>query len=374
MEDIMSANVFKLEEYMTQHEFSAQYLLCSSDAQSFSMQEVLALADDHDKDTWDKLSLGYTECYGLPQLREQITDSIYPTLKAENILCFSGAEEGIFASLHVLCEPQDHVIALTPCYQSLLEIPILKGATATQIQLLEQNQWRIDLDVIRTAITPQTKCIIINFPHNPTGQVITQQELSDLVALCAKHDLWLFSDEVYRLLGAPSEPWAVPVATMYPKALSLGVMSKAFGMAGLRIGWIACQDLVLIHKIKQMKDYLSICNSAPAEILSLIALKNKDKILARNNQIVSKNLKLLDNFMEEYRHLFEWVRPQGGCVGFVKYKGRESIEDFAKRLIETKGVLLIPASIYDVSSNHFRIGFGRQNMPEALDKLREFLI
>ena len=150
-------------------------------------------------------------------------------------------------------------------------------------------------------------------------------------------------------------------------------MSKAFGLAGLRIGWIACQNKTILKKIEQMKHYTSICNSAPAEILSLISLKAKDKILQKNNKIVADNLKLLDQFFVEYSHLFEWVRPQGGCVGFVKYKGTGSIESFCEQLVEQKNVLLMPASIYDYASNHFRIGFARKNMPECLDQLKEFL-
>lgn len=369
----MRLNVFKLEDYLAQYEFSAPYLLCCSDAESFSMQEILAMAGSEEKALWDNLRLGYTETFGLPALREQIAHSLYPQLNADNILCVAGAEDGIFCTLHALCEPGDHVIVLTPCYQSLKEIPAAKGATVTCINLREENQWRIDLDEIKRTIQANTKCIIINFPHNPTGQVITPQELNELVAVCAAHDLWLFSDEVYRLLGKPQEGWASPTAELYPKAISLGVMSKAFGMAGLRIGWIACQDKTLLKKVEQVKHYTSICSSAPSEILSLIALRNKDHILARNNQIVADNLQLLDTFMGEYQSLFEWIRPQGGCTGFVKYKGQDTVEDFTARLVKEKGVLLMPAPIYDHPSNHFRIGFGRKNMPEALERLKVFL-
>jgi len=364
---------FKLEEYLTQYEFSAPYLLCCSDAESFGVPEIIAMAGDAERKLWDNLRLSYTEPYGHPLLRAEIAASLYPGLGAQNILCFAGAEEGIFASLHVLCAPGDHVIVLTPCYQSLLEIPVLKGAQVTTIALKEENQWRMDLEAIKGAIQKNTKCIVVNFPHNPTGQVMTGAELGALTDLCEAHGLWLFSDEVYRLLGSPKEPWAAPAASLYPKAISLGVMSKAFGMAGLRIGWIACQDQGMLHKIKKMKDYLSICNSAPAEILSLIALKNKAAILTRNNQIVSDNLKLLDQFFEEHQNLFSWVRPQGGCVGFVKYKGPEPVDDFCKRLVQEKGVLLLPASVYDHPTQHFRIGFGRRNMKDALGKLKEFL-
>lgn len=369
----MSINIFKLEEYLTHYEFTASYLLCCSDAESFGMQEIIEMASPSERALWDNLKLSYTEVKGLPILRQQIIESLYPTLQADDISCFAGAEEGIFCALHTLYELGDHLIVLTPCYQSFVEIPRLKGAEVTELSLREENDWRIDVKEIKQEIKPNTKGIIINFPHNPTGQIISSQELGELIALCAAHDLWLLSDEVYRLLGGPQEEWARPAAMLYPKALSIGVMSKAFGMAGLRIGWIACQDKALLKKIEYMKHYTSICNSAPSEVIALISLRNKDKILSRNNQIVAENLKILDQFMEEYSDIFEWVRPQGGCVGFVKYKAPESIESFSERLVQEKGVLLMPASIYDYPSNHFRIGFGRKNMPIALGRLKEFL-
>lgn len=367
-------NIFKLEEYLTKYEFSAKHLLCCSDAESFNLSELLEMADSNDKKLWDNLSLKYTEPYGHPILRELIAKELYPELSSKNILCFAGAEEGIYAALSVICTKDDHVIVLTPCYQSLSEIPKSQGAMVTELVLKQENQWKIDLNEIKNAITPQTKCIVINFPHNPTGQVIEEEALTELIQICDKQGIWLFSDEVYRLLGTPEKPWAKPAASLYNKALSLGVMSKAFGMAGLRIGWIACQDETLIHKMKLLKDYLSICNSAPAEILTLISLHNKDRILARNNLIVTENLKLLDAFFVEYADRFEWVRPQGGCVGFAKYKNKESIDVFCDRLVQQHTVLLLPASIYNHPSNSFRIGFGRKSMPEALSKLKEFLV
>jgi aspartate/methionine/tyrosine aminotransferase len=366
-------NLFRLEEYLTQYEFSAPYLLCCSDAESFSMQEIVALGSNDDQQLWQKLRLSYTETFGHPILRETIAKALYPNLLAENILCFAGAEEGIFASLYTLLNESDHAIVITPCYQSLLEIPLLKGATVTQIELKEEQQWRINIDEIKRAITKNTKCVVMNFPHNPSGQIISQEDQSALVRLCDGHGIWLFADEVYRLLGKPKMPWANPAAVTYNKGISLGVMSKAFGMAGLRIGWIACQDKKMLHTIKQMKDYLSICNSAPAEILSIIALNNKEAILKRNNDIVANNLGLLDVFFAEYKNLFSWVRSEGGCVGFVRYLADEPIEIFCKRAVEKAGVLLLPASIYDVKTNHFRIGFGRKNMHEALDAFRKFL-
>lgn len=193
----MSINIFKLEEYLTHYEFTAPYLLCCSDAESFGMQEIIEMASPSERALWNNLKLSYTEVKGLPVLRQQIVESLYPTLRADDVSCFAGAEEGIFCALHTLCEVGDHIIVLTPCYQSFVEIPRLKGAEVTDLALREENEWRIDVQEIRQELKPNTKGITINFPHNPTGQVISSQELDELIALCAAHDLWLLSDEVY---------------------------------------------------------------------------------------------------------------------------------------------------------------------------------
>ena len=330
------------------------------------MSEVLNLANQEEQALWDNLQLKYTEPFGYPALRHTISTAMYEGMDADNILCFAGAEEGIYCALYALCEPDDHVIVLTPCYQSLKEIPKSKGCEVTALDLKESNDWQICLEDIKQAIQPNTKCLVMNFPHNPSGQVISQQALKDLVELLDYHGIWLFSDEVYRYLGTPVKPWASAAADVYPRALSLGVMSKAFGMPGLRVGWIACQDKSLLQAIKEMKDYASICNSAPSEILSLIALRHKDYFLNRNNSIVSDNLALLETFFSKFSNQFQWVKPQGGCIGFVNYLSDESSDVFCKRMVEKHGILLMPSSVYDHQSNHFRIGFGRRNMPKVL--------
>jgi aspartate/methionine/tyrosine aminotransferase len=374
----MKYNTFTLEEYMAKYEFQAPYLFCCSDAETVSMKALLDGASPEDKLLWDNLSLGYTETRGLPLLRQQICDSLYPSLNQDNILCFVGAEEGIFCALNVLCTPADHVIVLSPCYQSLLEIPKQCTPHVTEIELRYENSWKIDFAAIENALQPNTKLIVVNFPHNPTGQIITVQELNDLIALCEKRDLWLFSDEVYRLLGNPTRDasgWPQPAACLYPKAVSLGVMSKSFGLAGLRIGWIACQQASLLHAMEGMKHYTSICNSAPAELLAYFALKQKDQLLERNNSIVQENLDLLNNFVKKYSALFEWVVPEGGCVGFMKYKGhKKTLTEFCDGIREKKGILFLPATEFNKPGlSFFRIGFGRANMKDCLQRLIEYV-
>ncbi len=251
------------------------------------------------------------------------------------------------------------------------EIPAFTRAELTIINLQEKNNWQIDLDAIKKVIRSNTKLVIINFPHNPTGQIISQSDLEQLTLLLDQQDIRLFSDEVYQGLGSPEE-WAKPVATLYSKGISLNVLSKAYGLPGLRIGWIATQDRQLLKQIEKVKQYTSLCNSGPAEIIGLIALRNKQLILQRNNEIVRKNLNLLNTFFERYKKYFSWVRPEAGCTGFVKYLSNENVERLCAKAIENAGVLLLPGTVYGTNSNHFRIGFGRKNFPEALKKFEQF--
>ena len=160
---------------------------------------------------------------------------------------------------------------------------------------------------------------------------------------------------------------------IYEKGISLSVMSKAWGLAGLRIGWIACQDSELLAKMNEVKHYLSICNSAPSEILSLIALRASAKIHERNRRLMQDNLKQLDHFFEEYANWFEWVRPKGGCIGYPLFKGNISIEKIADDLLQQFGVLILPSAIYDDNSNHFRISFARRSLPQVLEKFVQFI-
>ena len=369
----MPLPVFRLEDFLGVWEFKAPYLLCCSDAESWSLNDIVALADAETSKLWNNLRLSYTEVKGLPSLREEIA-AMYPSLNSEQILCFAGAEEGIYCAAMALIEAGDHAITIRPCYQSLDELPRHSGAAITTISLAEESGWQLDLDAVGRAIQPNTRIIFINYPHNPTGARLNAAQQKALIDLCRERNIMIFSDEVYRLLGHPAEGWTDPMASLYERGISLGVMSKAFGLAGLRIGWLACTDKAVLKKMENVKHYISICNSAPAEILSLMALRQKDKILKRNNEIVESNLLLLDEFMDRHKEIFSWVRPDGGCVGFVRYHGRKPIEEFCRALVEETGVLLLPGTVYDWAQPHFRLGFGRQNMPDVLSRLDKYVI
>ena len=370
----MSISNFKLEEYFSYYEdIPIDYYLCCSDAQSMTMKQLLDMADYNDKKLWNELSLEYTEIKGKPLLREALCVSFYSNLNKESILCTAGADEALFCTLYALCQPQDHVIVFAPLYQSILETPRLKGAEVTVLWLKEENQWKPDFNEIISAIKENTRCIVINFPHNPTGQVLSQEEISDLVSLCSQKGIWIVSDEVYYGLGNPKDGFVKPIVSLYEKGISIGVLSKAFGLPGLRMGWIATQDSQIIKKIERVKHYTSVCNASPSEILALIALKNAEKILQHNNAIVSSNMKIFDDFLRSYQKHFSWIRPQAGCIGLIKLLNNQSAESFCAKLVNEKKVLLVPGSVYDLPDHYVRIGFGKSDFSRALLELEKFI-
>jgi aspartate/methionine/tyrosine aminotransferase len=334
------------------------------------------MASAADRAAFEELWLGYTETQGASDVRAAIAVT-YDSLGPEHIQCFAGAEEGVYAAMKVLLEPQDHAIVVVPNYQAAETIP-LSICDVSGVPLLADEHWRLDLDAVKAAVRSNTKLVSINFPNNPTGAIADRETFDGLVSLCREQGLWLFSDEVYRLLETDESKRLPQVADVYEKGLSLNVMSKAYGLPGLRIGWIAGRDEELLANFNRFKHYLSICNSAPSERLAVIALKAREQILERNRGIVRNNLAALDGFFAAYPELFDWSHPDGGCVAFPRFTGRGGVTQLCQRLVEEAGVMLLPASIYEselmeTPADRFRIGCGRCNIESGLAALRGFL-
>ncbi len=367
---------FRLETYFSKWEFTARYHLTASDAQSMPLTDLLALADEDGRHRWETLELGYTTTLGLAALRAEIACT-YDNIGPEDVVCFSGASEPIFLAMRVLLDADSHAVVITPNYQSAEAVPRAIGE-ATGVPLRPEDGWALDLDDIRRALRPNTKVVSVNFPNNPTGAVPDPDTWLGLAALCDERGIRLFSDEVYRGLEVPPHQQLPQAADLSPIALSLNVMSKAYGLPGLRIGWIACRDRQILSKLERAKHYTSICNAAPSEVLALIALRARERILERNRQIVQDNARTFADFFSTYPHLFEFAPPQGGCVCFPRYLGDDGVESMCTNLVEEAGILLLPASIYrseltSVATDRFRVGIGRTHPHEALDAWADWI-
>ena len=367
----MTIKPFKLERFYTIHEFTAQYLLCSSDCESMTIGDLLQLEEGAAKD-FNNLSLSYTETKGNPSLRQNIS-SIYSSITADEILVCSGAQEPIFLFSQTILNSGDEVIIQFPCYQSVQSVPESLGCKVVNWTVkYEDNKPVFDIEELAKLITNKTKVIYLNSPHNPTGHHFSKEEQLAIVALARKHNCIIFCDEVYRELEHKPEYRIPAFADIYENGVSLGVMSKAYGLPGLRIGWVASKQKEILEKIAILKEYTTICNSAPSEFLAGVALRNRDKILKRNLEIVQTNIPLLNAFFNTYSELFTWYQPNAGPIGFVRMNFEFDDMAFAEKVVKDKNVLLLPGEIYDYSG-FFRVGFGRKNMPIALEKFEEFV-
>ena len=361
---------FKLERYFAKYEFSAPYLLCSSDCESLELRDLLAFEPEARKQ-FDSLWLGYTESLGSPQLRQTIT-TLYDHIAANQVLVHSGAEEAIFNFMNVVLCPGDHIVVHAPYYQSLGEVARSIGADVSEWRGDANRAWELDLNDLERHLTARTKVVVVNFPHNPTAFLPELEFVRALSALSDRHGFVIFSDEVYRGLELDSTDRLPALADVNERAVSLGVMSKTYGLAGLRIGWIATQNDNLFRKLAAFKDYTTICNSAPSEFLATLALRNADAIVQRNLQIIRNNLHHLDHFFSSHQDLFHWHHPKAGSIAFPALHHR-NVNEFCSELVEKAGVLLLPGTLYGEGFNSFRIGFGRKNLPAALEKLEDYL-
>jgi aspartate/methionine/tyrosine aminotransferase len=335
-----------------------------------SIADLLALepgSAEKFQNTW----LGYTESLGHPALRKEIA-GIYETIQPEEILVHTGAEEVIFLFMLAMLKANDHVIVHAPHYQSLSEVAKSMGCAVSLWLAREENNWALDLDELRRLTRTNTKAIVINTPHNPTGYLMSRADFEAVNKFAQENNLILFCDEVYRESEYDIEQRLPAGCDMGEHAVSLGVTSKTYGLAGLRIGWIATKNKMIYDRMASLKDYTTICNSAPSEFLAEVALRNRQKLVARNLGIIKSNLEIVDDLITHHSSLFSWVRPAAGSMGFPKLL-QGDIEDFCDKVVRNAGVLLLPGTMYDDPGNHFRIGLGRKNLPQAVEILEAFI-
>jgi aspartate/methionine/tyrosine aminotransferase len=369
--------VFRLEEYLGIWEFQGEHYLTASDAETLTIEELLAYADPDERARFERLPLSYSPTWGGEELRGAIAD-LYEGLGPEHVLTFAGAEEALFWMLQELTGPGDHALVTVPNYQSFESIPLTAGAEVEGIVLDPAAGWEPDVEEIARRLRPTTRLVAVNFPNNPTGAICREETFRALVELCREHGATLLSDEVYRGLETDESRRLPQAAELTDSAVSLNVMSKSYGLPGLRIGWLATRDRGLLERLERRKHYTSICNATPSEALATIALRNAGAIQARNRDVIATNIPLFEALFAAHPEALEWQAPAGGCVSFPRYLGEDGVEAFCRELVETAGVVLLPAGIYasqlgPVPTDRFRIGVGRRGPEAALAALGRFL-
>ncbi|MEN8115335.1 MAG: aminotransferase class I/II-fold pyridoxal phosphate-dependent enzyme [Bacteroidota bacterium] len=368
----MKIKPFQLERYFAKYEFTSKYLLSCSDCEPLQLTEVLEMAGSESLELWNNLKLAYTESTGHPLLKEEIT-KLHSSIQTEDINVMV-SEEAIFVAMNCILTKDDHVVTTFPGYQSLYQIAKSMGCKVSKWTPEFKKSWKFDIEKLKELLRPDTKLLVINFPHNPTGATISENEMNEIIELCRINNTLLFSDEMYRFLEYDKKDQLPSASDLYENAISLFGMSKSFSLPGLRIGWLSSKNKNLMQKVGEFKDYTSICNNAPGEILSVIALQNKENILSRNLNIIKSNLKILDLFFKKHSNKFEWQKPVAGPIAFPLLQNSLSITEFCKQLVEMESTMLLPASVYRFHGNHFRIGFARAGLENGLKRLERFLL
>jgi aspartate/methionine/tyrosine aminotransferase len=361
---------FAIERYYERWEFRAELMLSSSDCEALAVADLLALEPDA-RERLSSLRLGYTEVPGSLELRQAVAGR-YERMQPEDVLALAAAEEGIFVTYHALLGPGDHAVVESPCYGSAIEVARSTGADVSLWQRRYEDGWAHDLDALERLLRAGTRLIYINSPHNPTGTQMPAAVLERIIELASERSIVLFSDEVYR--GLEHDPAArLPAACdVYERALSLGTVSKAYGLPGLRIGWLAAGDASLLERIRELKLYTTICSSAPSELLVALGLRHGERLVERSRQLILENLPLLEAFLERRAELFGWVPPTAGPICFPRVAGGRDLQEWCEQIAERADVLLLPGSVYE-QPQHVRFGFGRANLEQALARLDDYL-
>jgi len=370
-------------QYIKSLGHTTQYTLSDSCCETMTLGQLLAMPNA--KDLMD-MTLSYASIQGLPDLRVAIA-ALYRSVQKEDrsvqkehVTIFAGAQEALFSVFNSVLGEGDEVIVFTPCYPPLLETPTLVNAKVVTIALQFEDQWQINIEAVAAAITPKTKAISLNFPHNPTGAILQESDRQQIASLAKAHDLYLIVDDVSLLsdfddMGLQHD-FLHSECEAYRerhKTIVVGVMSKSFGLSGLRIGWAITMDQQLRDSLIRVKSYTSICASAVDEQLALIALTNKDTIIERNNQIIKNNLRVMDEFMQRQSGGLDWVKPKAGIMGLIKSNLCRTSHEVSKQLAKQEGVLILPGDLFSIEGEYFRIGFGRENFPQILEKFERFL-
>jgi aspartate/methionine/tyrosine aminotransferase len=368
----MRIEPFALERYFAAHEFTARYLLSASDCEGLHLRELLDLADAETLSLWDNLRLSYTESQGHPLLRREVA-GLYATVGPDDVLILA-PEEAIFIAMNTLLAPGDHVVVIAPAYQSLYEIAAALGCRVSRWPIeLNEGEWRLDPDRLQDLCLPETRLIVVNFPHNPTGYLPSHELLDEVVALATRRGIPIFSDEMYRLLEYDAARRLPSLIDLYEDAIVLSGLSKAFALPGLRIGWLATKDRELLERFACFKDYTTICSSAPSEILGIIALRSAEAIVRRNLSIITDSIAVAQAFCDRHHGMFTWIPPMAGSVAFPTLTADVAVGDFCAGVLRDCGVMIVPGDVFGWSGNHFRVGLGRVNLPEALASVEEYL-
>ena len=368
---------FRLERYFAEHEFAAPHLLCLSDSEALGLADLLEMADEECAEMWRGLKLSYTESAGLPQLRAAVA-GLYSSTEKEDVLT-AAPQELVYLAVKALVKEGDHCVVTAPGYQSLYEVAAAAGAEVdawTPVSNAESGALAFDVADLERLVRPDTKLVVVNFPHNPTGHVPTPEEFGRVVKACEAVGATLFSDEMYRCLEADGVERLPSAVDLYDKAITLGGLSKTYGLPGLRMGWLATHDAATLARCMELRDYTTICSPGPSEVLSLIGVRNRDALQERARGFVRRGVEGVGAVLAPHADAVGWVPPLGGTIAFPRVYGAPTAEAFCYEVLDSTGVLLLPSDVYDYcdpAEPRVRVGLGRSDCVEVATILAKWL-
>jgi len=351
--------------------------LSHSSAQSLSVGQLCALSAT-DFTPLTEISLDYASLKGSVKLRSQIShfhqhlNQHEGQLDEKNVLTFCGAQEGLAAIYQLLLEENDEVVVVTPCYPSLSTMAEQRGAIVKSISLSAETDWQLSIDDFKQRVNQRTKLIVLNSPHNPSGSIIDSDLADEILALAQAFDCYLIADDVAQASNYHHLSLAHRFLD-YEKALVVGVLSKSFGLSGIRVGWVVSRNLSLLNEILVIKSYGSICCSVVDEHLAIMAFEHKDEIIENTNRQILANIALFENFVEQHQSLVSWQSPQAGILALVEIKNVTKIEAWAQQVAEQTGILILPATLFGLTGNYFRLGLGKSNFEQTLNCFSVYL-
>jgi aspartate/methionine/tyrosine aminotransferase len=371
------SETFALGGFLERWSPRVRHDLSGSEAATLTLTALLELAGAEDRRRWQELGLAYTDPRGAAWLRSAIAER-YNNFDATHVVCCAGAQEAVTSVIQALLASGDHAVVVVPIYQPS-ERAVTSICAATGVPLEEHGAWCLDVDRVASALRGNTRVVLMNFPNSPTGSSIDPAGLAALVALCRRHGLWLVNDEVYGLVNLDPRLRAPRVAEVYERGVSINAVSKGFGLPGLRVGWVACQDRRLLAQVQLAKSMLSSCLAAPSEVLTHIALRAEARIVERNRAILESNRQILELFLNQHLEAFEGEACGNAAFAYPRYLGAEGADRFAIELARGAGVLVLPSSLWrsslaQVSGERVRIGFGRTGVGAALQALTGHLL
>ncbi|MBL4659647.1 MAG: pyridoxal phosphate-dependent aminotransferase [Alcanivoracaceae bacterium] len=363
----MNNNFPKLAMAKFSEQYKGQKLISmhATNPEPFSQAELEQTIGQSFESILKNVNLGFAADEGTLALRQTLATNLYDGIFADDVITHAGAQEVLFCAFHALLHPGDKVLAVAPIFEPLVQIPLNIGCGVSYVHLDSNNDWSLNLDDVEKQFSSGCRLFVINFPHNPTGATLSGVELQNIINLCRKYDVWLLSDEVFRGLEHDLTYRLPAVAAIYQKGISVGVISKAYAVPGIRVGWLVCQDKQLRDRVLDIKGYLSICNSQIDEKLASEILKAPEKLLNRNLKIIIENKRLLKDIQSISGVDIDIIIPEVGCCVFtIINPGQITSTDLVKKIAKHSNYLLYPSDLFKTDVNALRIGFGGKKFNE----------